>query len=337
MRHRGEFCGRRRQLTPNLDLTRDALASSTLSHGLQVMGDRWTVALILHAFLGVRRFDDWQARLGIPRHTLTGRLKNLVDLGLMALRPYQQRPVRNAYRLTAKGLALYNHVLMMWAWERRWGSRQLALPPRLAHQACGHAFLPELGCAACGDKVGVNDLRFSLKVNAALLGRMPARQRGARLSAQESAQMGLGLRVDRWTLLIVAGILLGCHYFDQLSHVLGIGSSVLARRLADMVASGLLLCQPDLADARRKVYRLTPASRDLFGYIVCFSSWASRDHFHQPSSIQPIHKACGKPFVPQVACSHCHAPLTPQQVTFSPAYSADTTTGTRGASAHMSS
>jgi hypothetical protein len=94
---------------------------------------------------------------------------------------------------------------------------------------------------------------------------------------------------------------------------------VLARRLADMVASGLLLCQPDLADARRKVYRLTPASRDLFGYIVCFSSWASRDHFHQPSSIQPTHKACGKPFVPQVVCSHCHAPLKPQEVSFSKA------------------
>jgi DNA-binding HxlR family transcriptional regulator len=304
-------------LTPNLDLTRDALTSSTLNHGLQVMGDRWTVALILHAFLGVRRFDDWQARLGIPRHTLTGRLKNLIDLGLLELRPYQQKPVRHAYRLTSKGLALYNHVLMMWAWERRWGSRQLALPPRLRHKTCGHAFLPELGCTACGDKVGVNDLRFSLKVNQNLMSRVPTRQRGARLSAQENAQMGLGLRVDRWALLIVASVLLGCHYFDQISHVLGIGSSVLARRLADMVTSGLLLCQPDLADARRKVYRLTPASRDLFGYIICFSSWASRDHFHQPSSIQPVHKVCGKPFVPQVVCSHCHAPLRPQDVAFS--------------------
>jgi hypothetical protein len=89
---------------------------------------------------------------------------------------------------------------------------------------------------------------------------------------------------------------------------------VLARRLSGMVDSGLLLCQSDLSDARRRIYRLTPASRDLFGYIICFSSWASRYHFHEPSSISPTHKGCGQPFVPQVVCSHCHAPLKPWEV-----------------------
>lgn len=300
--------------TPDLDLTRDALATSTLSHGLHLLGDRWTVALILGAFLGVRRFDDWQTSLNIPRHTLTERLKALTELGLLRQRPYQERPLRQAYHLTDKGLQLYNHVLMMWVWERRWGSRQLALPQRLTHQNCGHAFVPELSCAACGDKVGVNDLTFSLQVVQALQALPPSRQRAVRLSPQESTQMGLGLRVDRWALLIVSAVLLGCHYFDQLSHVLGIGSSVLTRRLSSMVDSGLLLCQADLNDTRRKIYRLTPASRDLFGYIICFSSWASRHHFHQPSSIVPTHKACGQPFVPQVVCSHCHEPLKPRDV-----------------------
>jgi DNA-binding HxlR family transcriptional regulator len=324
-------------LTPNLDLTRDALASSTLSHGLHLLGDRWTVAVILGAFLGVRRFDELQTRLNIPRHTLTGRLKALIDIGLLQQRPYQQRPLRHAYHLTDKGLTLYSHVLMMWVWERRWGARLLALPPRLVHQTCGHAFVPELACTACGDKVGVGDLTFSLRVNADLLAAMQAasqatahtmpalRQRGSRLAKQASGtqtqegpagQVGLDLRADRWVLLIVSAVLLGCHHFDQLSHVLGIGSSVLARRLSSMVDSGLLLCQADVGDARRKVYRLTPASRDLFGYIMCFSSWASRHHFHQSSSITPTHKTCGKPFVPQVVCSHCRLPVLAREVAF---------------------
>ena len=335
-------------MTPDLDLTRDALASSTLSHGLHLLGDRWTVAVILGAFLGVQRFDEWQTRLKIPRHTLNLRLKALSELGLLEQRPYQQRPLRHAYHLTDKGLALYSHVLMMWVWERRWGARQLALPPRLMHQTCGHAFVPELTCAACGEKVGVGDLTFSLSVNFDLLGAMDAasqapgksvgqsvgqavghaathampalRQRGSRLAAQGSqkdgkaGQVGLDLRADRWVLLIVSAVLLGCHHFDQLSHVLGIGSSVLTRRLSSMVGSGLLLCQTDVSDARRKVYRLTPASRDLFGYIMCFSSWASRHHFHQPSSIIPTHKVCGKRFVPQVVCSHCRLPLHAREV-----------------------
>ncbi len=303
-------------MTPDLNLTRDALASSTLSHGLQLLGDRWTVALLLNAFLGVRRFDEFQERLNIPRHTLTQRLKALTELGLLTQRPYQVRPQRLGYHLTDKGLSLYNHVLMMWLWERRWGSRQLALPKRLVHRSCGHPFVPELACTACGEKAGLNDFTFSLKVNNALLLANAPRQRAVRLTPQESSQMGLGLRVDRWALLIVAALFLGCHHFDQLSHVLGIGSSVLARRLASMVESGLLLCQADLIDTRRKVYRLTPASRDLFGYILCFSSWASRHHFHLVSSVSPTHKGCGRPFVPQVVCNVCREPLLPRQVAF---------------------
>ncbi|MEY3521419.1 MAG: hypothetical protein RLZZ177_2134, partial [Pseudomonadota bacterium] len=44
--------------TPDLKLTQAALASSTLSHGLKVFGDRWTVQVMLSAFLGIRRFDE---------------------------------------------------------------------------------------------------------------------------------------------------------------------------------------------------------------------------------------------------------------------------------------
>ncbi len=305
--------------TPDLDLTRDALATSTLSHGLQIIGDRWTVALLLGAFLGIRKFDDWQAQLGIPRNTLTERLKALTDLGLLRQKPYQERPVRMAYHLTEKGLKLYPQVLMMWVWARRWGASQVTLPPKLLHKTCGHAFSPSMSCAHCHDKVGVNDLTFSLQINPALAlqpGQPALRQRAPRVAAATEGPDGLALRVDRWALMITSAVLLGCHHFDQLSHVLGIGSSVLARRLAGMVDSGLLLCQADMNDARRKIYRLTPSSRDLFGYIICFSSWASRHHLQQPNSIRSVHKACGQPFVPQVVCSHCREELHPWDVTF---------------------
>ncbi len=301
---------------PDLDLTRDALASSTLNHGLMVLGDRWTVAVLLGAFTGVRRFDDWQTRLGIPRPTLADRLKTLVAIGLMRQRAYQQRPERFAYHLTRAGLKLYDQVLMIWMWEKRWGNRRAALPGKLVHRSCGRGFVPVLACSACGEKAGMNDLRFSLKVNPALLAKAAQAARTSRVSATDATGMGLGLRVDRWSLMIVSAVVLGCHYFDQLGHVLGIASSVLSRRLSGMVDAGLLLSQPDLNDARRNLYRLTPASRDLFGYLVCFSTWASREHLNQPSSIRPTHKGCANPFVPQVVCSACARPVKPWEVTF---------------------
>ncbi len=300
---------------PDLDLTRDALASSTLNHGLMVLGDRWIVAILMGAFTGINRFDAWQTSLGIPRPTLANRLRTLVGLGLLRQRAYQERPKRLAYHLTQAGLKLYDHVLMVWVWEKRWGSRRAQLPDKLLHTRCGKHFVPVLTCTACGDKTGMNDLQLTLKVNPKLLELAPI-ARAARLAATDATGLGLGLRVDRWSLMIVTAVVLGCHYFDQLVHVLGIASSVLARRLASMVEAGLLLGQPDLNDARRTVYRLTPASRDLFGYLVCFSTWAAGNYLHQPSSIRPVHKACGSPFVPQVACSACAQPVTPHDVTF---------------------
>ncbi|MBC7437011.1 MAG: helix-turn-helix transcriptional regulator [Bdellovibrionales bacterium] len=302
---------------PDLAQTRQALTQSPLSQGLQLIGDRWTVAVLLGAFLGLRRFEAWQSELGIPRHTLTQRLKALTALGLLRQRPYQTKPVRMGYHLTTQGLQLYPQVLMMWVWARRWGAAQMTLPPSLLHKPCGHNFSPHMCCAQCNERVGVNDLTFSLQINPEMATAEAPRQRAPRLAARaDGAQGGLGLRVDRWTLLIVSAVLLGCHHFDQLSQVLGIGSSVLARRLAGMEESALLLCQADTNDARRKIYRLAPASRDLFGYIICFSSWASRHHFKQANTIRSVHKGCGHAFVPKVVCSCCGEGLVPWDVGF---------------------
>lgn len=303
---------------PDLDLTRDALASSALSHGLLVLGDRWTVAVLLGAFLGLRRFDQWQKQLGIPRPTLADRLRQLVALGMLRPRQYQDRPPRQAYHLTREGLALYDHVLMIWCWERRWGARAGFLPARLRHKTCGHLVTPHLACSACGQDTQMRELDFTLRVNPMLLERAAANGRTARIAAvdgtRRSLGVGLGLRVDRWALLIVTAVVLGCHYFDQLEHVLGIAPSVLARRLAGLVESDLLVAAPDRQDARRVHYGLTASSHDLFGYIVCFTGWASRHHFRTPSSIQPRHRHCGQPFVGQAVCDHCRQPLLPWEV-----------------------
>jgi DNA-binding HxlR family transcriptional regulator len=299
---------------PDLDLTRDAIASSVLNHGLLSLGDAWTSAVLMGAFTGISQFDTWHERLGIPRATLADRLSRLIDMGLMRKRAYSQRPLRQGYRLTQDGLKLYQHVLMFWVWERRWGTRRAALPAQLMHRSCGRAFTPVLACASCHAPTRLGDLTLTLRINPQLLAAAPGAGRTGRVARIDST--GIGLRVDRWSLLIVTAVILGCHYFDQLVHVLGISTSVLARRLAGMEQSGLLRGDSDTQDTRRRIYRLTAASRDLFGYLVCFSNWASH-YLHQPSSVRPLHKPAGHPFVPDVLCSACHAPVQAWDVHFS--------------------
>lgn len=302
--------------TIDRELMREALSTSALSHGLKLFGDRWTAQVALGAFTGLRRFDDWQDRLSIPRHTLADRLKALVHMDVLRPRLYQERPERYAYHLTRKGLALYDAALMIWDWEHRYGDRDVPLPTRLVHKPCGRAFYPELSCCACGDVVMMTDLDFSLVPNPRLPHDTAAPLRTPRLSSGGGGDMALGLRVDRWSILIITAVVLGCHYFDQLSYVLRIGPNVLARRLGQMVEAGLLCIQPDRNDARRRIYRLTASSRGLFGYVVCLSTWASDQHFHERSSICPEHKACGAEFLPRVTCGHCHQPLQPWEVDF---------------------
>ena len=309
---------------PDLDLTRDAIASSGLNHGLMVLGDNWTMAVLMGAFTGINQFDVWIDRLGIPRATLTDRLTKLIELGLMRRRNYGERPVRQGYRLTQAGLKLYNHVLMFWVWERRWGQQGSALPTELVHHRCGSSFTPVLACSCCHGKTGLGDLTLTLKVNPVLLARAAQAGRNGRVARVDQSRMGL--RVDRWSLLIVNAVILGCHYFDQLVHVLGISSSVLARRLAGMEQSRLLLCQNDAQDQRRRRYRLTPASRDLFAYLVCLSGWATHHYLHQSASVMPMHKACGQDFLPEVLCSCCSQPIHPWDVGFTPVHPVFTST-----------
>ena len=74
----------------------------SVARALEAIGDRWTMLVIRDAFVGVRRFDEFQERLGIARNVLTDRLSRLVDEGILEKREYQERPQRFEYRLTPR-------------------------------------------------------------------------------------------------------------------------------------------------------------------------------------------------------------------------------------------
>jgi len=75
----------------------------SMARTVSVIGDRWTLLILRDCFLRVRRFEDFQERLGITRPILASRLKKLVDEFVLVKVPYQQRPPRYEYRLTQKG------------------------------------------------------------------------------------------------------------------------------------------------------------------------------------------------------------------------------------------
>ena len=78
----------------------------SIARTVSVIGDRWTLLNLRDCFLRVRRFEDFQERLGITRPILASRLKKLVDEFVLVKVPYQQRPVRYEYRLTQTNSSL---------------------------------------------------------------------------------------------------------------------------------------------------------------------------------------------------------------------------------------
>lgn len=90
-----------------------------VARGLSVVGDRWTMLILRDCFLGIRRFDKIQSRLGITRHVLTDRLRKLEAEGVLRRDQYQDRPPRFEYRLTDKGKAFYPVLVSLIDWAEQ--------------------------------------------------------------------------------------------------------------------------------------------------------------------------------------------------------------------------
>jgi DNA-binding HxlR family transcriptional regulator len=130
----------------------------SVARTVAVIGDRWTLLILRDCFLGVRRFEAFQARLGISRTIIAERLKLLVDEGVLAKVAYQDRPVRHDYRLTEKGLALHPVIMAVVHWGDRFYGGEAGAPLLHRHKACGHDFHPVMTCSECGEAVGPRDV-----------------------------------------------------------------------------------------------------------------------------------------------------------------------------------
>lgn len=103
-----------------------------------LIGDRWTLVILRSALYGVRRFDDFQVELEIPRSVLSNRLAGLVELGIMERREYREdgQRARIEYPLTEMGRALGLPFMAMTEWSDHWIGKDTS-PLTLRSKATG--------------------------------------------------------------------------------------------------------------------------------------------------------------------------------------------------------
>src|SRR5256885_16996259 len=91
----------------------------SVAGSLELVGERWTLLIVRDAFMGARRFEDFQRRTGMARNVLTERLGRLVEDGIFKRVPYQEHPVRFEYRLTEKGIDPWAGLVSLLPWGGR--------------------------------------------------------------------------------------------------------------------------------------------------------------------------------------------------------------------------
>ncbi|MEQ8747413.1 helix-turn-helix domain-containing protein [Pyruvatibacter sp.] len=153
--------------------------SCSVARAVSVVGDRWTLLVLRDLFLGVRRFEDFERRLGIARPVLSQRLKKLVEEDVLNRVRYEERPARYEYRLTSKGRDLYPVVMSLTAWGDKYMSGPDGAPVVTRHVPCGNFITPQLTCPDCGEPVLAKDMEAMPGPGATEAAHQPASPRKA--------------------------------------------------------------------------------------------------------------------------------------------------------------
>jgi DNA-binding HxlR family transcriptional regulator len=125
------------------------------------MGDWWTPMVMREAFLGRRRFDEFQEALSVSRGVLAKRLSRLVEEGLLEKHAYEKHPPRFEYILTEKGRAFYSVLAAMWRFGEDWLFEDDAEPPlQLFDRETGEPVAPRVVNEHTGVPIDVRQMQL---------------------------------------------------------------------------------------------------------------------------------------------------------------------------------
>ena len=133
---------------------------------------------------------------------------------------------------------------------------------------------------------------------------------------RDAVALAVDVLSDRWTFLILREAFFGVRRYGQMQRNLGIARNVLADRLRRLVEDGMLERVRYRTDPDWYEYRLTGRALDLYPAIVALMRWADKHMAAEDDTdaLELIHRPCGEPAHPYLACSHCHQPVTAREI-----------------------
>ncbi len=113
-----------------------------IAQALERIGDGWTLLILREAMFGTRTFEEFCENLGIARNTLTARLNDLVDHGLLSRRVDEGDNRKKTYRIEEPGRELWIALLALQQWGNKWCYARDKAPSFMADRKTGAPVAP---------------------------------------------------------------------------------------------------------------------------------------------------------------------------------------------------
>ncbi len=132
----------------------------SVARAMDVIGDWWSILIVLEAMRGTCHFDQFQSNLEISKGILSKRLKALQEHGVLLRIDSDKKVRRVEYQLTPKGEALHMVLVALTQWGDEWMNANSGAPVVMYNQKNG----VELAKLVLLDKLGTivepEDLRL---------------------------------------------------------------------------------------------------------------------------------------------------------------------------------
>jgi len=133
----------------------------SVGHILDIIGEGWSILIIREAFLGTRRFEEFQGRLGIARNILTARLKKLCANQILDRVPVKEGARRHEYILTRKGKDMMPLLVALTQWGDKWVFGENNEPVVFLDRDRGQPISPVQVYSARGEVLRPRDIMIS--------------------------------------------------------------------------------------------------------------------------------------------------------------------------------
>jgi DNA-binding HxlR family transcriptional regulator len=279
---------------------------------LGLLGDEWSLQIVRYALAGARRFGDWRVPLGISDAVLAGRLRALVDGGVLERVRYSERPPRDEYLLTESGAQLWPVLVAIWSWERRFVPGQRDALPEMVHRCCGARSTSTLHCGTCHGRAAASDVHLEIGPSGAFERSVPLGGNRRRTVGVDEVpgrfRHTMEVLGSRWSSAVLGAAFLGASRFVEFERMLGAPPSVLTERLTRFVDLGVFDVDRSAGGHGRYVLSIQGAA--LFDVVATMLAWGERwKGAPEGPAVVATHGSDAHPFVPELACSACDAVL----------------------------